>query len=947
MKKRLVLSLFSILLVSLLFSPYMFSQETPGTVVRVAPRPLSDNDSHRVDIVIENGQAVTGYQVMLQYDSRYIEYVDTDNGNYLPDNAFFGAAQMRDTDPNDSLKAILIAATAFPNRSEGDGVLATLTFKTIIAEPSDLTLLDVTLLSHEVVDNKVVVSSPQLENSRTQVVEAPDLVIQSFGASLEKNSITLIDLKREITLKQKDVFYLYVSFYNMGAETSDQTRVVYSQADGKTTPKKTKGRFVSLSGNKPVHKRLPRVAPDTPGTYYYTVCVEPVTGESKTHNNCSDAIARTVKITVNHRNIPPEAPQISLSLSGSRTPERFSRSLFISKGSLSGEMQTPGDVHYFKVHPDENGKLTLWTTGDLGTSGELLESDNTSLVSDYIASPGSNFQIQSDVSRGFYYVKVTAIGTGSYTIHASFAPSAACDRPKVHVIWYHAANESIRGPEAGIFRQLHYNYISPNNVKDNLEDVQDFFDRELLGKTFDLATLPSGDIHVEIQSSNFFVDAIPQPPTPNSNHFTEEGNTPEEFFNKVLNDIRNNHQGQIQIPIAPDPLKDIYLVLVQSNYGYLGEKKGNGGTRGKANSIGGHVAMVALGSFSQEWSNESIKILIAHELGHVFGLFHDFSKQGPIMAYNYETAGFSFQAWPILTGKNDHLDSNWLSERSKNWLDVHPAFNNYSSCNVDTPIEIKVKDVSSRPQQPKILTSYGYYLPDVGPRNDIHVFRSNGKYKIHLDITDLDGLHHVELIAPPLDDSPGCTGTSCAYNSSLARYLYAGSSDPGVSGNFSSGLTTWSGTFDITEWMEQEQKRGSICFDAFIATTDKAGNRSGFWLRICKPPASNAFAPSAQKHLPKETALLPNYPNPFNPETWIPYQLATHANVTLTIYDIQGRVVRELDLGHQRAGMYHTRSRAAYWDGRNAVGELVASGVFFYTLTVGEFTATRKMLIRK
>ena len=98
---------------------------------------------------------------------------------------------------------------------------------------------------------------------------------------------------------------------------------------------------------------------------------------------------------------------------------------------------------------------------------------------------------------------------------------------------------------------------------------------------------------------------------------------------------------------------------------------------------------------------------------------------------------------------------------------------------------------------------------------------------------------------------------------------------------------------------------------------------------------------------PKETALLPNYPNPFNPETWIPYQLAEPAKVTVTLYDIKGHVVRNLDLGHQRAGIYQTRTRAAHWDGRNAVGEPVASGVYFYTLTAGDFTATRKMLIRK
>lgn len=99
---------------------------------------------------------------------------------------------------------------------------------------------------------------------------------------------------------------------------------------------------------------------------------------------------------------------------------------------------------------------------------------------------------------------------------------------------------------------------------------------------------------------------------------------------------------------------------------------------------------------------------------------------------------------------------------------------------------------------------------------------------------------------------------------------------------------------------------------------------------------------------PKKTVLLPNYPNPFNPETWIPYQLAKDAVVTLRIYDIiKGQMVRMLVLGHQAAGIYQSRSRAAYWNGQNAVGEPVASGVYFCTLTAGEFTATRKMLIRK
>ena len=99
--------------------------------------------------------------------------------------------------------------------------------------------------------------------------------------------------------------------------------------------------------------------------------------------------------------------------------------------------------------------------------------------------------------------------------------------------------------------------------------------------------------------------------------------------------------------------------------------------------------------------------------------------------------------------------------------------------------------------------------------------------------------------------------------------------------------------------------------------------------------------------IPEKTALLANYPNPFNPETWIPYQLSESADVTLTIYAVDGTMVRTLVLGHQTIGIYQDKSRAAYWDGKNQVGESVASGVYFYTLTAGDFTATRKLLIRK
>ena len=132
---------------------------------------------------------------------------------------------------------------------------------------------------------------------------------------------------------------------------------------------------------------------------------------------------------------------------------------------------------------------------------------------------------------------------------------------------------------------------------------------------------------------------------------------------------------------------------------------------------------------------------------------------------------------------------------------------------------------------------------------------------------------------------------------------------------------------------------GNMNADSTLTFTVGASAIAGY-----KGPALTAQITVAAN---RENALLANFPNPFNPETWIPYQLAKPSDITLTIYAVNGQVVRTLTLGHQPAGIYRTRSRAAYWDGRNAVGEPVASGVYFYTITAGDFIATRQMLIRK
>jgi hypothetical protein len=102
---------------------------------------------------------------------------------------------------------------------------------------------------------------------------------------------------------------------------------------------------------------------------------------------------------------------------------------------------------------------------------------------------------------------------------------------------------------------------------------------------------------------------------------------------------------------------------------------------------------------------------------------------------------------------------------------------------------------------------------------------------------------------------------------------------------------------------------------------------------------------SKREDMPTQTSLLANYPNPFNPETWIPFELSIDTKVEIMIYSSSGHLVRKLDLGYKSAGRYTQRVKSAYWDGKNEAGENVSSGVYFYTLVTPEFSNTRKLVI--
>ena len=433
-----------------------------------------------------------------------------------------------------------------------------------------------------------------------------------------------------------------------------------------------------------------------------------------------------------------------------------------------------------------------------------------------------------------------------------------------------------------------------------------------------------------------------------------------------------------------DMSKHAYLIVVDissetiDNAETCGVGGGNWlGTETLTRTRGGYAIIPASGNCFDGKAGVSIT---AHELGHAFGLEHDFRDDTYIMSYG--TA------------------PDRLSKCAARWLNANRFFNTTQTA-FNEPTTIQMLTPSA-------------YLPNA--RN----------FTLQFEVTDIDGIHQVQLLIPATaaDPTPGIKLHSCkALNTQSSTFEF---STPtltthrannivlqviDVHGNITKQNYTLKADNSLLSQNNADVNRdGRVDVSDLVLVASNFGrtisgranpnpdvNRDGVvnvadlilvasllgevpaapmlhtqgthtltaadlqtWIRQAKRMNSSRLRAKvvekgvvvleqllATLQLPTETRLLANYPNPFNPETWIPYQLAEPADVKLTIYDIHGQVVRGLDLGHQRAGMYHSRSRAAYWDGRNVVGEPVASGVYFYTLTAGEFTATRKMLIRK
>ncbi len=957
MKSKMFILILSVLLISL-FSWNVFSENTDsriGLYYRLSP----NDDTVSIDVFIQSASNVAGCQVWLTYNPTVLDYVDEvfEEGGYFPANAFYGQRQLESL--SDTETRLRFAVASAPIENKNSGIIATLTFKVLNVEkhlplslvdgdlnkgtgtlfsdasgslslpgvvepddhsniparatPIDINLGQATLSSLHLRSGKIDyesdvdyfkievispgaltvysekssidlvgqlfdskgshlvsssvnetvgindskdqnfrivhrVTNATLSTTKTYYVkviashndstgdyrfyakftpnESPDLVVESFGASLTGQKA---DSAPNISVKPNDEFYLHVHFKNAGTPTTDKTQVLCYQSANDTISESDElivtEENASLTNDDVV---VMTQAPETPGTYYYGVYVKEVADEINIRNNWSKVVKVAVSDPSNPHQVPLEFPKDLISQVAFGPNSTY----FVLNPQFAKVPEKNKNENYFFY------KSTI--TLDLGS--KFIEDDSIQhpnrlpdefpyLMMPFGETPGTIAETANEIAEGsgdkaFKITRKKLIVGGSLLV-AGYIPIIG---KFVGPIW--------------LVIDLISTYI--NSINDSNAIVAAM--REELREAL---------THPKMTIWNY------------SSFFYED---PVEIVDRPI------------LFMIPERLTSIKVEIEQFFY----------------------------------YKKERIPIYIEGELeskdfwNWTLSLYPDPSQTFSEPIILIPSAGHSERQSSLRTFLDDAYTS--IEGYMEGWLNIEPlGF-------LDT-----TEDRSDK-------SKFNEFVVGIYIHNSLNDLDEALKSDPELENLNIWELRHIK------QPRGGIYHTNRFYEK-----IYIGRKR----------VTEYHNIWNLEETYQMEN-RGMAAPSAYpMSLADYPPFQQlppevqAYILQHFEGHANHKAINPEVWQIPEETSLLPNYPNPFNPETWIPYQLAQSADVSLTIYDIQGRVVRDLDLGHQRAGMYHSRSRAAYWDGRNAVGEPVATGVYFYTLTAGDFTATRKLLIRK
>lgn len=451
-------------------------------------------------------------------------------------------------------------------------------------------------------------------------------------------------------------------------------------------------------------------------------------------------------------------------------------------------------------------------------------------------------------------------------------------------------------------------------------------------------------------------------------------------FNDTVYRSNTNQRILNELETQFDMDRGLYLIVVETAYEAIEMETscGIGGSNWyeldhQVKSHSGYAVIPASGNC---FDGERGKYTAAHELGHAFGLDHDFRDDSHIMSYGESPIRFSYCA------------TEWLSV-SRYFNQDHIGFNHDSSLQILTPltyypnatdyaINCQISDLDSI-YQVQLLIPTTDEDPATGTKLykckridaesetvefDISFLTSNPTNTVVLQVIDIYGnITRQEYVLRADESISGQNFTDVNGDGMVDRYdlviVAANFGDTVIGSIFPNPDVNRDGIVDIIDLLlvvNAMNIDSSAAPTLFHKDFPISGTTIQHWIdqakQLQRPDdfinrGIEALKQILSSLLPTQTQLMTNYPNPFNPETWIPYQLASPADVIITIYDAGGNQIRTLNLGYQAVGTYYGRPNAAYWDGRNDTGESVASGLYFYTLSAGEYTATRKMLLRK